>query len=236
MKDVMKIADSIEGWLSPNEKTFLYNVAKNCSGKGVIVEIGSWKGKSTVLLAKGSEAGKRIAVHSIDPHTGSPEHIKRYGKVNTFNEFNRNIKKAGVASIVKPLRKTSEHAHDNWKHPIELLWVDGSHEYDMVLLDFQLWEPNLVSGGVIAFHDTTLHEGTRKFIQNNFFQSKNFTGIRLLDSIIYAKKVDHLTFSQKMGNYVQRVRFRTHIFIDSLPYPIRKVGVFLFGKRKNPIV
>lgn len=232
----MRIADGIEGWLSPNEGLFLYNAAQHCSGKGVIVEIGSWKGKSTVWLAKGSAAGKGVPVYSIDPHTGSSEHIKRYGKVNTINEFKKNIKKADVTGVVRPVRKTSEQAHENWKQPIELLWIDGSHEYEMVLLDFQLWGPNLMSGGIIAFHDTTLHEGTKKFIQNDFFSSKNFTGIRLLDSIIYAKKVDHLTFFQKVKNRAQYIRFRTHLLVDSLPSPIRKVGVFLFGSREKPSV
>ena len=34
--------------VSDKEGEFLYNMAKNCTGKGVIVEIGSWMGRSTI--------------------------------------------------------------------------------------------------------------------------------------------------------------------------------------------
>ena len=57
----------IPGWLSDDEGIFLYNSAKKTKKKkGVIVEVGSFKGKSTGFLAS---AEKRI--YSVDPHKGN---------------------------------------------------------------------------------------------------------------------------------------------------------------------
>jgi predicted O-methyltransferase YrrM len=96
---VKEIANRIEGWLSDSEGEFLYKSARGVSGRGVIVGIGSFKGKSTIWLAKGSKDGDRAKVYAIDPHTGSSEHRKR-GDVWTFDHFRENLEMAGVDDIV----------------------------------------------------------------------------------------------------------------------------------------
>ncbi len=68
-EEVQKLAAPIKGWLKDKEGQLLYDLAKNCTGKGVIVEIGSWKGKSTTWLAHGSKEGNKVRVYAIDPHT-----------------------------------------------------------------------------------------------------------------------------------------------------------------------
>ena len=63
-----KMLDDIEGWISDEEAALLYQLATRCTGCGVIVEIGSWKGKSTMCLGKGTMQGATC------PHlrSGSP--------------------------------------------------------------------------------------------------------------------------------------------------------------------
>ncbi len=43
--EIKKLIDKVDGFLTEEEGKFLYWAAKNCSKGGVIVEIGSWKGK-----------------------------------------------------------------------------------------------------------------------------------------------------------------------------------------------
>jgi len=81
LKEIAQQTAAVEGWLARAEGKLLYRLAKRCTGRGVIVEIGSWKGKSTIWLASGSRAASRSKVHSIDPHTGSPQHHDMFGKV-----------------------------------------------------------------------------------------------------------------------------------------------------------
>ena len=48
LKVARKLTQRVEGWLTEREGRLLFNLARKCSGKGVIVEIESWKGKSTI--------------------------------------------------------------------------------------------------------------------------------------------------------------------------------------------
>src|SRR5579864_2558755 len=91
MQTIEDVLTSVDGWLNPKEAWRLYRLARECRGRGAIVEIGSWKGKSTICLARGSIAGGKAKINAIDPHTGSPEHSREFGVVWTFDEFRRNI-------------------------------------------------------------------------------------------------------------------------------------------------
>src|SRR4051812_18955096 len=102
MNTVERLTAAVEGWLNPSEGRVLFRLASQCTGRGVIVEIGSWKGKSTIWLGKGSKMGKRAEIHAIDPHTGSPQHREALGEVWTFEEFKRNIKGAEIDDLVVP--------------------------------------------------------------------------------------------------------------------------------------
>lgn len=62
---IKSIVDKIDGWLTFDEGKFLYSAATEC--KGNIVEIGSWKGKSTIWLCNGSKEGNNSKIYSIDP-------------------------------------------------------------------------------------------------------------------------------------------------------------------------
>jgi len=69
----------------------------------VIVEIGSWKGRSTIVLAAGARAGAGGPVYAVDPHQGLPQR----GGEPTFAAFQANIAAAGVADLVRPLQQCS---------------------------------------------------------------------------------------------------------------------------------
>lgn len=179
----------IDGWVSDIEGELLYDLARNCKGDGVIVEIGSWKGKSTIWLGKGSKAGNKLKVYAIDPHTGSHEHKKESDKVWTFEEFKKNISKAQVEDVVVPIPKASEETAKNFNQTVELIFIDGAHDYDSAKLDFELWFPKVKDGGVMAFHDTIGWRGPTKVVRESVYNSKNFRNIGLVGSITYAEKV-----------------------------------------------
>lgn len=81
--------------LADKEGETLYKLAKNCKGKGVIVEIGSWKGESTIWISNGSKNGNKVKIYAIDPHTGSSELKRMYGNIWTFEEFKKILKMRG---------------------------------------------------------------------------------------------------------------------------------------------
>jgi MMP 1-O-methyltransferase len=231
LEKTKQIANKIEGYLSEKEGEFLYNTAKICSGRGVIVEIGSWKGRSTIYLAKGSKAGNNIKVYAVDPHQGTKDH-QNHKVFNTFSEFKENLIKANVDDIVVPLVKTSEEASKNWQEPIEFLWIDGDHSFPMVKLDFDLWSPYLIKGGIIAFHDAVSGE-PKKVVCNFVLKSGKFGNAGLIDTIFYAQKLDTLYFKDKLRNKAIIILLNIYEFFRSLPLP--KILRKLFKRIVNKI-
>jgi len=190
------IAD-VPGWLTDEEGEALYELARSCSGDGVIVEIGSWKGKSTVCLGLGSQAGAGLPIYAIDPHTD-----------HRFGDFKTNIERAGIADLVRPIASLSQPAAEEFDEPIELLFVDGSHEYDLVLEDFEKWVPKVVDRGWVAFHDTTWTDGPRKVVGHGIYRSRRFKDARfVVGSTTVARKVVGNTPVDRLRNrYVLGVK------------------------------
>ena len=188
-EETKNLIDRIDGWIGKREAKYLYALAKEGAQKGVIVEIGSWKGKTTTLLAKASQAVCGKEVYAIDPHKGGPDQERfGYKHVNTVEEFRKNIREAGVGDIVIPMVMTSEEAVKDWNKPIGLLWIDGDHSYEAVKKDFLLWLPFVTQTGIIAFHDTYSWEGPRRVVEEYLIPSSKLSILGQVDGIAAAKK------------------------------------------------
>lgn len=177
-------AMNIEGWLTTKEGSLLYKFAKLCTSNLKIVEIGSWKGRSTVYLGSGARDGNNAIVYAIDHHRGSSEHRKMFGQVDTRDEFFDNIKNVNVDKNVVPCVGSSTEFVDQFDKNIALLFIDGSHEYELVRQDFEMYYPNVVEGGVIALHDRQF-PGPKKLIDEI---SDKFRDINAVDSIWFGIK------------------------------------------------
>ena len=196
---IKNIVNKIDGWLTDKEGELLYELAKNCAGKGVVVEIGSWKGKSTIWLGKGTETGNKVKIYAIDPHTGAVEQKNQRG-IKTFNEFKKNILEVGLGDLIIPIVKTSEKAALDFNKPVEFVFIDGSHDYDMVKSDFNFWFPKIINGGIMAFHDTNGRYGPTKIVEKMMYKSSQFINIKRVDSITYAKKVVKNSLKDRIKN------------------------------------
>jgi len=183
---VRQLTSEIDGWLSDGEGELLYELAKGVPSGQAIVELGSWKGKSTVWLAKGTEAGQKDKVYSIDPHSGSKTHVSE-DEMNTYTAFLTNLTKAGVQATVVPLVTTSDKAARRWRKGVGLLWIDASHEYEDVKHDFLSWKQHLLPGAVVALHDCD-KPGPAQVVEEYLNHSGDFTIIQCVDTIIVATK------------------------------------------------
>lgn len=203
MFNFKKETENVGGWLSEAEGLFLYNTAKEIKTGNVIVEIGSWKGKSTICLGSGSKGGNNALIFAIDPHTGSSTYQKKFGKIDTFEEFEQNISRAGISELVKPIKNTSENASKDFNHKIEFIFIDGAHEYSLVKLDFKLWFPKVINGGILAFHDSCQFLGPILTTAIPLLISSKVRNPRLIDSITYFEKVRR----NSLFNRVQNITF-----------------------------
>ena len=174
--------EEISGWLTEHEGIFLEKATASLrKTQGAIVEIGSYLGKSTVHLARGREI-----VYAIDPHKG----IFSGGSTgSTKKQFLVNLDSAGVKAFVKPIIKTSKEASKAWTKPIKFVFIDGLHDKNHALEDFHLWSPYLVSGGIVAMHDSFCGwEGAGAVAMRHIVYGDEFGEIGVVGSIIYGVK------------------------------------------------
>jgi predicted O-methyltransferase YrrM len=139
--------DPIEGWLLPAEGKWLFDSARAIASGGNIVEIGSFKGRSTCCLAGGSQGRSRV--FAIDPFDGGPD----LPRADSLADFRGNLSRCSLSAYVEPIVGLSFDIAKSWNHPIHLLFIDGSHKYEDALADFVAFSPHVVAGGKIAFHD-----------------------------------------------------------------------------------
>jgi MMP 1-O-methyltransferase len=219
--DLRERLDALPGWLSHEEGETLYRLAKACTGRGVIVEIGSFRGKSTTCLGLGSKAaGRGVRVYAIDPH-----------RRGSFPDFRQNIENADLVDVVTPIQSGSQNAWRDFDEPIELLFIDGSHKYKRVRDDFRRWVPKVVDGGVVAMHDTTWFEGPKRVADELIFKSRHFKDARyVFSSMTVAVKVPENTLADRLRNrYGLAVKrsvehFRRVAGKDRVPERLQRVG------------
>ena len=207
------LTDGIDGYLSEHEALYLSRLAAHGPGAGAIVEIGSYYGKSTVLLAHASREAGREKVVAIDPNKG--------GAAQPFHD---NLARAGVSDHVTPVVATSDAAAETWLGPVRLLWIDGAHTYEQVGRDFRFWTPFLVDGGIVAFHDTYEYEGVRRVIDEEVVPSPHFALVGLVDSITAFRKRAALGAGERLQKLLLR-RGRALYWMNgrrSLPGDLRR--------------
>jgi predicted O-methyltransferase YrrM len=142
------------GHLGENEARFLGLLAACVPARGAIVEIGSFKGKSTVMLASVAAHYGLGPVVAIDPHTAPSKTDPRIAAgSSTFEEFLASVRTAGLERHIEIHRAYSRDAAKGWNRPIRLLWIDGDHTYGGAKEDFDLFAEHLARDGVVALHD-----------------------------------------------------------------------------------
>jgi MMP 1-O-methyltransferase len=199
LREIHTITDRVEGWLGKREGPYLYQLARCASRLGVLVEIGSWQGKSTIWLGKGSEAVDGSELYAIDPHVGGPDQEKiGLTNVNTEEAFRENIRNAGLEARVIPIVMTSMEALVGWHKTIGMLWIDGDHSYEAVSTDFYGWLPFVAAGGVIALHDTYSWEGVRKLVDDEILPNPSYRVLGQVDGILAIQKAARITLMDRL--------------------------------------
>ncbi len=186
-----KAARKVPGFLMENEARLLGIMAACTPARGAIVEIGSFKGKSTVMLATVAARYGLGPIVAIDPHNfNSPEllGLKANPASSSYQEFLNNIEAAGVSSHVEPHRAFSADMAVEWKRPIRFLWIDGDHTYKGAKADFDGFFPHVLPGGVVALHDA-LHvfSGPIRVFVEDMLRSNQFGAAGFVNSIAWSQ-------------------------------------------------
>jgi predicted O-methyltransferase YrrM len=154
MRAEVALVEAIDGWLAPDEIELLLELASAVPRGQAIVEVGNYRGRSTVALALGARRGAGARVTSIDPHV---EFIgPRGGRFGPEDQawLYANLTRAGVGAQVQVVCLPSLAVAASWPGPaLGLLFLDGDHRYDSVRADFEAWRPWLAPGACVVFDD-----------------------------------------------------------------------------------
>jgi hypothetical protein len=162
--ELFALAEQVTGFMPPDEGRALYDAAVKYLGDGTAVEIGTYCGKSTVLLGAAAQQTGGV-VYTIDHHHGSEEHQPGWeyhdpslvdpavGLVDTLPRFRRTIADARAEDVVIAVVARSEVLAPLWSTPPALLFLDGSHTEESARRDQDAWVAKLAVGGTLAIHD-----------------------------------------------------------------------------------
>jgi predicted O-methyltransferase YrrM len=170
------VAD-VGGWMTEGQGRALFEAAAACPTGGRIVEIGSFQGRSTIVLAMGSDPS--VEVVAVDPHAGNdrgPQEIEGFvaEAEDDHSRFETNLEAAGVRDRVTHLRRFSDDALDDVDGPIDVLYVDGAHRYGPALSDIRQWGAKVNDGGTLLIHDSFSSIGVTLAIVRELVPSRRF--------------------------------------------------------------
>jgi predicted O-methyltransferase YrrM len=158
------LSERVTGFMPADEGRALFEAAVRYLDGGAAVEIGTYCGKSTLLL--GAAAKQRNSVlFTIDHHHGSEEHQAGWdyhdtsmvdsetGRFDTLPTLRRTLDEADVDDHVVAVVGKSATVARGWRTPLQMVFIDGGHSDSAAQADFDGWAKWVEVGGALIIHD-----------------------------------------------------------------------------------
>ncbi len=217
--DIVPQMESIDGWLRVEQAQMLWNAAATVPTGGQIVEIGSYQGKSTIVLAASAPPG--VTVHAIDPHAGNDRGPGQWRGpaeegARDHEAFIENLSRAGVADRVNHVRELSEAAHPAVTGEVDLLYVDGAHGYRAAAADIVGWGARVRPGGKMFVHDVHVSVFVTLVVARHLFFTRSWRYLGRHRSMVHYCR-EELTGREWLSNCARQ--------LASLPWFARNMVV-----------
>jgi predicted O-methyltransferase YrrM len=190
-EEVEAVVADVEGWMTSAQARRLWSCARTVPAGGTIVEIGSFRGRSMIVLASAAEADVELV--AIDPHAGNdrgPQEISGYeAEAATDHEvFLANLEAAGVRDRVRHVRKFSNEALVDVTGQIDLLYIDGAHRMKPALDDIRRWGEKVKPGGDLLIHDSFSSVGVTLALMASLFTGSEFRYLGRSESMTHYRR------------------------------------------------
>jgi len=161
---LFELAEQVVGFMPADEGRALYDAAVRYLHDGVAVEIGTYCGKSTVMLGAAAAATGSV-LYTVDHHHGSEEHQAGWefhdttmvdpvsGRFDTLPTFRRTLDAADLEDTIVAVVGKSPVVARGWRTPLDLLFIDGGHSETAAQQDFDGWARWVAPGGTLIIHD-----------------------------------------------------------------------------------
>ena len=166
----MKLFNDIEGYF---DFPYIYTpIADQAKDGAVIVEVGSWLGKSMAFMAQRLQArgwkGRLVAIDGFTGELNQPDHaevIAAHGG-SILGAFEQNMRDCGIDDMVDVIVGDSAASADRFEDgSVDFCFIDAAHDYESVRRDICAWLPKIRPGGVIAGHDYPWPEVQRAVLE-----------------------------------------------------------------------
>lgn len=157
--------EAAKGFMPRHEGLALYEAARDAVRLGLpLLEVGTYCGRSTILLADAARAAGVPAV-TVDHHRGSEEQQPGWeyhdptvvdpevGRMDTLPTFRRTLHAAGLEEYVVAVVGRSPQVAAFWTTPLGLVFIDGGHTDEHALADYEGWAPHVAPDGLLVIHD-----------------------------------------------------------------------------------
>lgn len=196
------LAEALPGWTRGGEAIALMQVCQSLPPDAVVVEVGSFLGGSTVLLAGARELCGSGMVHSVDPFDASGDafsapvyqDIAGAMPATLRQRFDENIRRAALTPRVVVHQGTAEAVAQEWNGEIDMLFLDGDQSPQGARSAYEHWVPFLKAGGIIALHNSSDreyaegHDGHRR-LAVEALNSPEYAEVRCVGSTTFARKL-----------------------------------------------
>lgn len=139
----------LSGQITPKEVQRLHDLASSLPENALIVEIGSYTGKSSVAIASGMP--KSATLMCIDPwlqlHRETEQGYETIQTVKTHSDRTSEYHPRVIQVIGFPLQVAK------YVGQIDMLSIDSVKKYEQIKEIWDAWLPKVKKGGVIASHD-----------------------------------------------------------------------------------
>jgi MMP 1-O-methyltransferase len=161
---IKKVADAAKGFMPPAEAQALWDAAYAMAKQGVILEVGTYCGKSATWLGAAAKLRDGRVV-TVDHHRGSEENQAGWehhdtdlvdpdiGLMDTMPFFRKTMHAAGLEDTVTAIVARSTTAASLWTSPLAMLFIDGGHAEEHAQADYSHWAKFVQPQGVLAIHD-----------------------------------------------------------------------------------
>ncbi|MFI5755562.1 class I SAM-dependent methyltransferase [Streptomyces sp. NPDC051569] len=163
--EVLAAFEAAKGFMPLHEGLALYAAAADAGTLGLpLLEVGTYCGRSTLLLADAARAAGTVAV-TVDHHRGSEEQQPGWeyhdpsvvdpevGRMDTLPTFRRTLHRAGLEDHVIAVVGRSPQVARVWGGRLGLVFIDGGHTDEHARGDYEGWVPHLAEGGLLVIHD-----------------------------------------------------------------------------------
>jgi hypothetical protein len=192
--------------LRRDQALVLWDAARSVRPGGLVFEIGSHQGRSTLVLAAAARAAGAEIV-AVDPFVEG----RMFGGAGTRAAFEANLETAGLREVVRLVAEPSRALRPSWTGRIDMLYIDGKHDYWTVGDDLR-WAAHVPAGGVVLVHDA--------------FSSVGVT-LGLLRHVLPGRRLRYLGRTGSLARFevappAARDRFR---MLGELPWWLRNIAI-----------